>query len=369
MLSCGACVDRIGFDIGIPAAFALVIDGYISDQPGPYRITVNKAYDIESVASVRVPISVKSLVVSDNAGHNEALSDVDVGVYETSPAGIQGTAGRVYTLKIELFDGRVYESLPDTLLGQGKIDSLYYDLNMDLTQEGGAQYGFDILVDATAGMESNYRFLWKFTGTFRAETNPELADPARSSCEPLENGICNFLPQCSGIRNIGNDFNKLFVRVKPCECCTCWYNLFNMEPVISDDQWVRSGLLAGVKVYRLPLNRWIFMHKVYLEVDQMSLTRQTFAFWRSVKAQREAINSLFQPITGKIPSNFVQISGTHAPIEGLFFATSISSKSRYIMREDVTYPYKIPTDSVIFMDSCLKLFPNATNTKPSYWMD
>ena len=34
-------------------------------------------------------------------------------------------------------------------------------------------------------------------------------------------------------------------------------------------------------------------------------------------------NRLFQPISGKIPSNFVQISGKDGPIEGLFYATSI----------------------------------------------
>ena len=161
--------------------------------------------------------------------------------------------------------------------------------------------------------------------------------------------------------------------MRPCTCCTCWYNLFNDLPMLSDNQLLRFGRFEGVKTYHVPLNQWIFSYKIHVEVEQMSLSRQTYDFWKAIKNQRTAINSLFQPATGKIPSNFLQISGPQIPIEGLFYATSISNKSFYITKDDIPKPgLMLPNISAInnyFPDDCINLFPHATYTKPSYWKD
>jgi hypothetical protein len=160
-----------------------------------------------------------------------------------------------------------------------------------------------------------------------------------------------------------------FTRIKPCECCTCWYNLFNPDVILSDNQLLRSGHFIGVKAYALPLTSWYFQHKVYTEVSQLSVSRQTFDFWKAVKAQKSAANSLFQPISGKVPSNFIQIAGTQIPMEGLFYATGVARKSVYITREDVPDPSIIPEVEQPWFDSCLSLFPYGTTIKPSYWVD
>ena len=119
----------------------------------------------------------------------------------------------------------------------------------------------------------------------------------------------------------------------------------------------------------VPLTTWTLMYKVHAQVNQMSLSRQAFAFWKGVKAQKGATASLFQPVTGKIPGNFVQISGEQAPMEGLFFATSIASKAVFINRSDVPNQSLIPGVDLPFADNCLNLFPNSTVSKPSYWVD
>ena len=87
VLLCGACVDRININVSSGSAFPVVIDGYISDQPGPYRILVTKAFDIESKTSIKSPIQVKSVVISDNFGTTESLSAVSQGVYQSVQIG------------------------------------------------------------------------------------------------------------------------------------------------------------------------------------------------------------------------------------------------------------------------------------------
>lgn len=381
ILLSAACVDRVFIDVGNSPTFPIVVDGHISDEPGPYTIGITKAFDIESKVSLKIPISVKQVVLGDDHGNRETLSEVDQGIYQTKSTGIRGVVGNVYKLRIEISDGRVYESKPDTLFPPGNLDSVYHNFREDKTPDGASQYGFDVFFNASAGSKIDYHFLWKSIGTFQSDTNPEMACEGNPpvDCAPCTNdrpcgqcSICNFKPLCSGLRNYGKIptyLNAVFVRVAPCECCTCWYNLFNPIPILSDNQLVGDGHYSAVKANYIPLNAWIFQHKVYIGVSQMSLSRQAFTFYNSIRTQKVAISSLFQPVTGKIPGNFVEINGSKVPIFGLFFATSITRKSISITRNDVHPQSLIPSVEIPWKNSCLTLFPNGTTTKPSYWKD
>ena len=362
----GACVDRLHYDIKKTNDYGISVDGFISDHSGPYQVRINRAFDIESKETIKIPVSVEHLILSDNAGTSEELKEINSGIYETSPIGIHGQVGNVYKLKIELTDGRVYESVPDTLLPTGKIDSLYYFYSSVVNSEGALDNGFDIFVDASRG-DGGSRFMWKMTGTFQAETRPECDN---LNCYLLD-GKCNFAPACSGLLNIGSTAFRNLVRVKPCECCRCWYKIFNNKLVLSDDQLNFSGNYNELYLHRIPVTPWIFMHKIHVEVSQISLTSNSFRFWKAIRDQKNAIGSLFQPITGKIPVNFIQLNGTASPILGLFYATSINKKSLYILRDNVPRLEELCAipPGTICCRSCLEAFPNATNVKPAFWID
>lgn len=324
-----ACIDRINLDIPREAAYPVVIDGFISDLSGPYQITVTRAYDIESKSSPRTRIAVKHLILSDDTGTEEELFQVSQGIYQTAGL-IQGEVGRVYKLYIQLLDGREYESTSDTLHPTGNVDSVYFKFRADPTVHYTTDYGFDVFFNASAGARQNYQFLWKFVGTYKV--------------------------------NIG--------------CCTCWSYLYNPIPIVSDGQLVQSGQFLSVKAAYVPVTGWTFMHKVHAEVNQMSLSRNAFEFWRAVKAQQEAIGSLFQPMTGKIPNNFHQLSGAPGDMFGLFFATSISSNAVYIRRGDVPNQNFIPNLQLAPPGgnyqgpaACIEQFPGSTDVKPPYWID
>lgn len=355
----GACVDRITFDVGSPSTFPVVIDGHISDEPGPYTIRVSKAFDIESKLSIKTPISVRKLSIHDDQGLSEVLSKVTEGEYQTSSNGIRGAVGRSYTLEVELLDGRVYKSIPDKLLPTGKVESVNFQYKSETGDDFVTRYGFDITFNATAGNLESYYFLWKFVGTFQYETNPELftVNCGESRCpRPLP---------CSAYV-LGSDGLQM---VKPCECCTCWTDILNTEPIVSDNQVVKDGKFQNVYATYLPITQWTFMHKVHAEVRQMSLSPRAFAFWKAIKDQKTANESLFQPVAGKIPTNFYQVGGNAGPVEGLFYATSISRNSVYITRDDVPDQRVIPLVERPYPNSCESLFPNSSTVKPSFWVD
>ncbi len=371
ILICSTCLDRISFDIDKPTITGIVVEGYISDQPGPYEVRVTNAFDIESIESQKVYVSAKRLSIYSNQGDTEDLDQVDVGIYQTKPDGIRGVAGGVYTLRIELFDGRIYESLPDTIIAAGKMDSVYLEYKSEYNSIGVKEYSCDIFFNASYDPSINDRFIWKFTGTFQAETHPEMHPP--DNCFYLERiQGCNFLPPCSGLLNIARPaYPPAYKRIEDCSCCTCWYNLLNPFPILSDDRLSTGGRISDVKAHNIPLNSWTLMHKIRLEVSQRSLTHQSFRFWKAIKHQQEAIGSLFQPVSGIIPSNFVQVQGKTATIDGLFFATSVSSIVKYIDRYDlpVDIRFKVSLDTPIYADDCRKLFPGSSNRKPAFWLN
>ena len=371
ILFASACLDRIYIDVGDIAVNTIAVNGHITNEPGPYQVAINMAFDIESKESLRHPVSAERVVISDNTGASEVLTEASAGIYVTKADGIRGTVGRTYSLRIELQDGRVYESVPDTLLEAGKIDNLYSEFTEEQTPENVTLYGFDVKFTPSIVTENRYHLMWKFTGTFQSDTNPEFKEDepcGEITCQGCNR--CNYRPLCSGIRNMsplpGID-RAIFVRIGPCECCTCWYDFFNTQILLSDDLFVQEGKFSTQTAMHIPLEAWTFQHRVYAKVTQFTLSRKAFDFWKAVKDQKTAINSLFQPVTGKIKTNFVQVSGPPVGIEGLFFAAGTASKAMFIDRDDVREGVPIPEPGVLFDNSCLKLFPYATTEKPEFW--
>ena len=374
ILILSSCVDRISYPVTSPQNLPVAVYGYISNQPGPYQVNINSSVDTESQASPRVPVSARHVSLMDDLGNQEELQEVSTGVYQTSPTGMRGRIGGVYKLRVELLNGNIFESIPDTLLAPGTIDTLYHEFNSKQSYSGQTLYGFDLKVNAHANEQQGSRYMWNFTGTFKSITHPEWVRPANSQCYPLpaENIICNFLPPCSGYRNVGPPSSATYIKKYDCTCCTCWYNLFNNFPVLSDEIYNGSGVYTAVPIYTVPLNEWIFMFKIHAEVTQTALTKNAFRFFKSIRDQKIALGSLFQPITGKIPSNFTQVEGTAGSVNGIFYAAGISKKNKYITPNDVGKNIPVPTvdyTTGVGCLSCLELFPNATNVKPDFWID
>ena len=97
-----------------------VIEGNITDQPGPYTVTIsqttafNVSYTFQGVGGATVTIS-------DNAGNSETLQEAETGVYKT--AGLSGVEGRTYDLRITV--GEKTFTSTSTMPHRVRFDSLY----------------------------------------------------------------------------------------------------------------------------------------------------------------------------------------------------------------------------------------------------
>lgn len=348
-----ACVDPIRLTSDNRDINQLVVEGTITDGPGPYTVTLSLSQDIfdnDLRKGSRYPVS--HVYITDNLGNEEALTEVEGGVFKTKQGGIKGVVGRSYVLRIEAFDGTVFESTPEKLNPSGSLDSLYYRYE---TNEKGNQYSFYINSHLPAGDSTFVR--WKFKPTYFIETRPDLHIELNKFTTVEE-------PKpfpCSGVTWIRSS-NKL-VSYGPCTCCQCWIQEPEPIPVVTDGQFIADGIVKDQFLGSIPVNYLTFHDKIVVDVIQTSLSYRNYVFWSSLKSQIEGSDNLFQPLYGTLPTNIFDKAGNKSA-HGYFQAVSSQQKRIIITKDELPdrLPAPIPTYTIPCTD-----FDYSTTTKPTDW--
>jgi hypothetical protein len=85
----------------------IVIEGSITNQPGPYTIKISKTVSIYQPGSIP-RVSGANVILYDNSDNFETLNEIEAGIYQTST--IQGVPGRTYTLQV-ITEGKEYTAI------------------------------------------------------------------------------------------------------------------------------------------------------------------------------------------------------------------------------------------------------------------
>lgn len=81
-----------------------VVEGNITDQPGPYTVTISQTGAFTSSTSFE-GVAGAQVIIWDNAGDSETLQEVQPGIYESEH--LTGQTGRTYSLRIAV-DNKVF---------------------------------------------------------------------------------------------------------------------------------------------------------------------------------------------------------------------------------------------------------------------
>jgi hypothetical protein len=354
-----ACVERIDFDVP-PAQFQIIVEGMITDSPGPYTVTVTKGLNVNIDSIVVAPITNAHLTLFDDEGNSEPLTEKEPGIYITGGL-IQGEVGHEYHIRVETSDGRIFESAPDKLNPVGEIDNVHFEYEKRSVIKSFGEIPadvFNIYVDANAGSANENYVRWRYTGTYKVVTYPAEHYTWNPPYLPYRNPF-----PCSGYIITGGAPGGLLVPVGECECCTCWAKHYEPSPQLSDVQLVSGGEFKNVKVGEVPISNNTFLEKYMVEVEQMSLSRNAFEFFKLIRAQKEGASSLFQPPSGEIRGNITPVNNND-PVVGLFWATSLRKKTTFILPTDIPY-LLTPFEYITY--PCYNAFDNASTTKPENW--
>ncbi|MBN2174971.1 MAG: DUF4249 family protein, partial [Bacteroidales bacterium] len=123
LLILSSCTEEYWPDLGEKYDELLVVEGMVTNAPGPYTIKLTQSTSIRYPREI--PLTGYGVIISDNAGNSETLTETEEGTYTTAPGGIQGVVGRSYKLTIHGLNGTTYESGFEKLTPPVAIDTLY----------------------------------------------------------------------------------------------------------------------------------------------------------------------------------------------------------------------------------------------------
>ncbi|AKD02211.1 hypothetical protein PKOR_02520 [Pontibacter korlensis] len=339
LLLISSCIDPLDLNIGASAE-QLVVDGVITNEPGPYTVLLSRSKPYDSFAdswSAAEPGA--TVVISDNQGNQETFTETAPGVYQTSAGGMQGQVGHTYTLSIQTRDGKQYTSSPETLLPVPQIDSLYFAVRPQqvLNEEDVEEtiYMVDVLADAQdPAQEKNY-YLWQWQGTFRVSTQPwDYSEKVRGIRVPM-----------------------------PKDCCeVCWVTNSTNRVNVQDDRLINGGKINRHVVTQIPVTEQAFGTKYHIEVRQTSISEAAYDYWRILKAQIENGGSIQDPPPATIVGNITNVNNPDERVLGFFGASAVVKGSLFINREDLG----VRVGMYIFPDDC-RVLTNSTTEQPDFW--
>ncbi len=316
----------------------LVVEGQITDAPGPYTVRLTRTADY-SYRALNLLETGAVVSIRDDAGNAETLIEQTGGVYVTRANGIRGVAGRSYKLTIQTKDGLKYESEPERLTAAPPILKLYTEYRNDpVPGTDTRKQGWDVYLDTKDPAESGNYYRWEWT-------HYEFTNVCQK--RQLPGGTYTGLGCCS-----------------PCWDITRCYNCIS----VSSDANINGQAISRQYILTAP---YTSKNRYYVEVQQQSISKGAYAFWKSVRGLVNNTGGLFDPAPAVVQGNLRCISDSQRQVYGYFGATGLSEKELYVDRRNgqgfpnsdppVTIP--VPSACVVCEDSQFR-----TPNQPRGWV-
>ena len=297
-----SCIEP--FDTTIPGGNNLVvIDGAITDEEGPYTVKLTRS---SLLTENNFPAITGALVaIEEQNGPSEILTEVEPGIYQTSPTGLRGEAGKTYRLRVMISDDQTYESDWVTMKASPPVENLYSQFEEQLVNLVPKQ-GYQIYVDSRDpnGNTIYYRYEWIETWKYRVPFFPiwVLTD------------ICEY-------RFI--DPNDFCFKEATSTDISLANSLSNAEDVVS-----RHPLLyVTTDPDRLRI-------RYSIQVKQHAINEEEYIFWEGLQETSGESGSLFDVQPRNIRSNLRNVSRPDELVLGYFSVSGVSDERIYIDAND-----------------------------------
>ena len=270
-----SCIEPFDFNIKGDKSESLVVEGLITNEPGPYFVYLTRTTDYGSTIESIEVVESANVIISDDLGNSETLTETRPGIYETNPDSIQGIQGRSYKVIIETPDGKQYESIPELLSSVPEIDSIYYEFKEKQTVDGTRDNRINVYIDASVPENEGNYFLWRCT----SENNTDI--------------------------------------------------------IIADYRYVNGNKIEKKQVLSIPANNKDYFDGLYVTIAQFSLTKKAYDYYYSINQQRKMAGTIFEPPPAIIKGNIQNIHNPKDSVFGYFGASSITRAGIFIPKSAI----------------------------------
>lgn len=314
----------------------LTVDGLITDQPGPHKVTLR--YSTPYVNDETVFFRFEDgadVTILDELGNEVNLVYTKAGEYLTDPNFV-GKVGSSYTLKIELPDGRLYQSFPEELRSVPPIDTVY-----------------------TSYEEFSGSFL---RGEFSVFMN--FVDPASTK---------DFY-QWNWTHYNSEKYCRIFTSQEygvyiATQCCDSCWSIVECNSCINllSDNFYNGSKVTGVPILKVPYDS---KEPYFVQIRLKSITESAYNFWKSVSEQIGNSGGIFDKPPLTIKGNIFNAVNPDEQILGYFGASAISEKPIYIARDHISkIPFGVINPRYTELSGCIQceVGPLRTDQTPKGW--
>jgi hypothetical protein len=336
MVSLASCTDSFVPDVE-KFDELLVVDGAITDAPGPYTIRLSVSSKPMQLSKFN-PYPGCKVVIEDNVGNKAALIEQAPGVYRTIAAAIHGVVGRTYKLTISTPEGETYESTPEPILKGSAIRSVYGELvhknNPNVFD------GYQFYVDAETPEGKDKYLFWQVESTYKFQSDYQVYGIYDNGLHPVADP--NIVRNCYRTVKIGN-----------------LYLLNPNEQIASELKHVQlnyEGNSSKALLIRYSLN-----------VTQLTIDKRAFTYWSEIKKMQDAGGELYTQQPYQVKNNLTNLSNPDRPALGYFMAASASEKRIFLNRPPIAFQLDtcLPNEiKRVCDDQCLFDF---LQRKPNLW--
>lgn len=301
---CSTCIENYWPDFYPKYINALVVDGVITNDPGPYEIRLSTSAGVNYPQYL--PLDGCKVSIVDDRGNSETLKGFENGIYRTSEDGIRGVSGNSYQLKIISPDGNSYESEFEKMPIPTEIDKIYWEiefhphpvLERDIT-------GFRFFIDTyTSEIGENY-YLWDLESTYKFNANYRIKyyfDGQMHAFSPSDS-----LYTCYLTRKIPEIFTYSTANLTEPRITKFPLNLVTTE---TKELSIRYSLL----------------------VNQLSITKKAYQFWHKIKSIDDEQGELHSRQPFQVRGNVRNIENSSEVVLGYFMVSGISNKRIFMDR-------------------------------------
>ncbi len=351
-----ACVERLDVPV-IQSKKVLVVDGSITNQPGPHTVKLFYSSQLDEVIKTPEPFEAARAWITENNTTEYELTETKSGVYETSVT-FTGMIGHTYKINIETEDGKKYESVPAVMKDAGSLNRVFAEFKENVINPNDLsepQDAFYLYIDGTGAKPQGNLLRWRWNATYQVHTAPALRVKKKGD------HVVPDPPPCSGV--VFDFLEDEFIPVGLCSCCDCWVTFYDETVAISDPVIVSGNSFNKVLLGIIPIKKNIyFLDKLLIRVDQLSVSEEVYSFWNLVKTQQEGAQNIFQPEIVKVRGNIFSITNSEEEVFGIFSVSGIAENKIELTLDDI--PKQIPEYEVI-NDDCR--YTGGTNVKPSFY--
>ena len=337
LVAFGSCEEKYWPDLEGRYQNLLVVDGMITNEPGPYIVRLSLSSPVDDPENL--PVMGYQIIIKDNHGNTETLHEISRGIYSTNPDGIQGVAGRKYKIEISSQKGEFYQSEYEMLRQPTPIESVYTKLEYHQSDEVNydiAGYQF-YLNTAMAQHDTNY-YLWNMTATYKYQADLKIRYIFNGTLRPFYNS--DSLRICYKTQIIKEIFTYSTAEFA--------------EPVLTD-----------YPLHYVSTETRELSYRYSLMVKQLSISEDAHNFWSVASEQNSDIGDLYARQPYQIRGNIFNPNNPGEQVLGIFLVAGVSEKRIFVNRPDPPVSMRFPV--CVAGDGDVENFPDIFFTPERFW--